>query len=105
MARGNSNLNQNDLDNLASLFDAYYDASMNASQMMIVDDTDPQVAAAVEQMHNQYNNLKNKLESNIVNERSQMAAGLNQTRSNNRVMLLMYFIVIILFARKRSIFL
>jgi methyl-accepting chemotaxis protein len=95
VAIGNPDLKENDLGNLLSLFSAYFNASMNASQLMMAGDEDPQVAAAVEQMHTHYNNLKGKLESNIVNKRGETAAGFNRTRSNNRVMLLMYLIVII----------
>lgn len=92
---GNPFLKENNLEQLSSLFNSYYDASILVSRLMMSDEEDERITSGVEEMHVHYNTLKNKLESNIVEEKSQTAAGFNQTRSNNRVLLLMCVIVIV----------
>jgi methyl-accepting chemotaxis protein len=72
------------LDNLKTIFQAYYTFARETSQRMIGGEAGEQMVSALELMTNHYNEMKEKLELNTRQDKENMAAAFVSTRGNNR---------------------
>ncbi|MBN2030902.1 methyl-accepting chemotaxis protein [bacterium] len=94
--RDNPVLDAEELDDLKTMFTSYYEVSYKTVTAMINGSRLENMTSLMDSMTEQYLALKEKLESNIKRDKANMTSTLVMARGNNRTMLIVIGIIVLL---------